>query len=391
MNNKLKAFFHGILPAFLIPLSIGSVYAFSKISDSLTASVGCANSLTLIAFMLSIFFLGMGAAFFGKYVEKNIKFSAFLGMTLFTLGTCLTGLGAHIHNIWLVYLGYGFFNGIAQGILYITPVKCLMMWISKRKGLAGAIPIVAFGLGQSLCVILFKTFSPLYSLPKVFLIFAGIYFMMMLIGALLIKKPISEEKLNEGKVNDFKYSILLKDKFFWRAWTFMFLNIGCGLALIPKMEQILNEANLVPFMISIVLILAGVFNGAGRLVFAMITDYLKKRMNILYAILIISVLITIPAIFYYPFIGVALLIINACYGAGFSTCPSILADHYGMQNISKIHGAVLSAWGIASIFGYVLDLIVISIFGNYFPLLFMISIIYLFTIADVMSMSKIDR
>ena len=157
------------------------------------------------------------------------------------------------------------------------------------------------------------------------------------------------------------------------------------------MEQILNEANVVPYMIGLVLVLAGVFNGAGRLVFAMITDYLKRRMNILYAILLISVAITIPAIIYYPFIGIVLLIINACYGAGFSTCPSILADHYGMTNISKIHGAVLSAWGFASIFGYLLDIFVISVFGNYFPLLFMIAIIYLFTLTDVLSMSKIHK
>ena len=43
--------------------------------------------------------------------------------------------------------------------------------------------------------------------------------------------------------------------------------------------------------------------------------------------------------------------INACYGAGFSVIPGILADYYGMTNISKIHGAVLSAWGVAGLVG----------------------------------------
>ena len=32
-------------------------------------------------------------------------------------------------------------------------------------------------------------------------------------------------------------------------------------------------------------------------------------------------------------------------------CIGILADHYGMTNISKIHGAVLSAWGVAGLVG----------------------------------------
>ena len=55
--------------------------------------------------------------------------------------------------------------------------------------------------------------------------------------------------------------------------------------------------------------------------------------------------------FWPPVIGLALLVINACYGAGFSVIPAILADHYGMTNISKIHGAVLSAWGFAGLAG----------------------------------------
>jgi OFA family oxalate/formate antiporter-like MFS transporter len=52
-----------------------------------------------------------------------------------------------------------------------------------------------------------------------------------------------------------------------------------------------------------------------------------------------------------PLIGLALMVVNVCYGAGFSLIPGILADHYGMTNISKIHGAVLSAWGVAGLVG----------------------------------------
>ena len=64
-------------------------------------------------------------------------------------------------------------------------------------------------------------------------------------------------------------------------------------------------------------------------------------------------------------IGLALLVINACYGAGFSVIPAILADHFGMTNISKIHGAVLSAWGFAGLAGNQAAMAVSKAFGGY--------------------------
>ena len=45
--------------------------------------------------------------------------------------------------------------------------------------------------------------------------------------------------------------------------------------------------------------------------------------------------------------------------------PAILADHYGMPNISKIHGAVLSAWGFAGLAGNQAAMAVSKAFGGY--------------------------
>ncbi|MBR4615112.1 MAG: hypothetical protein IKO55_05850, partial [Kiritimatiellae bacterium] len=52
-------------------------------------------------------------------------------------------------------------------------------------------------------------------------------------------------------------------------------------------------------------------------------------------------------------------------GAGFSVIPAILADYYGMTNISKIHGAVLSAWGFAGLAGNQVAMAVSKAFGGY--------------------------
>ena len=50
-----------------------------------------------------------------------------------------------------------------------------------------------------------------------------------------------------------------------------------------------------------------------------------------------------------------IFVVNAGYGGGFSNVPTLLSDHYGMGNISAIHGLTLSAWAIAGLTGNQLE------------------------------------
>ena len=64
------------------------------------------------AFSLSIFFLGMGAAFFGPIVEKNPGKAGEIAAFLFTTGMAATSIGIHYGFYPLVLLGYGVLNGL---------------------------------------------------------------------------------------------------------------------------------------------------------------------------------------------------------------------------------------------------------------------------------------
>lgn len=64
------------------------------------------------AFSLSIFFLGLGAVFFGRLVEKQPSKAAATAACLFASGTALAGWGAMEGSFWAVLLGYGFLNGL---------------------------------------------------------------------------------------------------------------------------------------------------------------------------------------------------------------------------------------------------------------------------------------
>ena len=381
----MKRFIRAVLPAFLLAVSVGQIYAFTNFSTEIAQYIGETQKNVQFAFSLGIFFLGMGAAFFGKIVEKNIRLSTIIGTTLFLSGLIVTEVGIHMKSLAMIYLGYGFLIGLGTGVIYISPVKTMMLWFPEHKAIAAALPIISFGLGSTLSTILFsgihwgtpgssvavfqlRGFMD-YGITNVFHAYAIFYAVPMVIACFLLKKPkIQVQSFGHGIPSlEFSYLQLLKNRFFWQSWLFMFLNISAGLCLIPLAKQMMSSPDVYGDnvkLITWIVALSGLMNGGGRFLFAGWSDRLAKRINILLIILAISAGIMLAS--YLPvLIGLALLVINACYGAGFSVIPAILADHFGMTNISKIHGAVLSAWGFAGLAGNQAAMAVSKAFGGY--------------------------
>ena len=381
----MKRFIRAVLPAFLLAVSVGQIYAFTNFSTEIAQYIGETQKNVQFAFSLGIFFLGMGAAFFGKIVEKNIRLSTIIGTTLFLSGLLVTEAGIHMKSLAMIYLGYGFLIGLGTGVIYISPVKTMMLWFPEHKAIAAALPIISFGLGSTLSTILFsgihwgtpgssvasfwlKGFME-YGITNVFHAYAIFYAVPMIAACFLLKKPkIQVQSFGHGIPSlEFSYGQLLQNRFFWQAWRFMFLNISAGLCLIPLAKQMMSSPDVYGDnvkLITWIVALSGLMNGGGRFLFAWWSDRLAKRINILLIILAISAGIMLAS-FLPILIGLALLVINACYGAGFSVIPAILADHFGMTNISKIHGAVLSAWGFAGLAGNQAAMAVSKAFGGY--------------------------
>ena len=408
----MRRFFSAVLPAFLLAVSVGQIYAFTNFSDSVASAISTAENpvsraQVQFAFSLGIFFLGMGAAFFGKIVERNIRLSTLIGTILFLSGLAVTQCGVNAKSLTMIYIGYGFLLGTGTGVIYISPVKTMMLWFYEHKAIAAAVPIISFGLGSTLSTVLYNgihlgsaaSFAQFhlrgfesYGIDRVFTVFAAFYSVPMFIAAFLLKKPrLEQTSFGHGIPSlEFRYASLAKDTYFLRAWLFMFLNISCGLCLIPLAKQMMTSP-LVGYsegLITSVIALCGLMNGGGRLIFAWWSDRLAKRIDILLIILAISA--AIMTLSFFPvMIAVALLVINACYGAGFSVIPAILADNYGMTNISKIHGAVLSAWGFAGLAGNQAAILVSDRLGfGYTGVVTMLTALYILNFLNVRTLRK---
>ena len=139
-----------------IHLCIGSVYAWSIYNPSLTrvygvvASAGDDWSLSEVVwvFTVAIVFLGLAAAFAGKWLESvGPRKVGVVAACCWGGGYLVGGVGIMTHQLWLLYLGYGVIGGCGLGLGYVSPVSTLIRWFPDRRGMAAGMAIMGFGGG----------------------------------------------------------------------------------------------------------------------------------------------------------------------------------------------------------------------------------------------------
>ena len=406
LNNK---WIRAALPALLLHCSIGTVYCWSTFKEAIADKIGMSTFAVGWAFSIAIFFLGMSAAFAGRLVEKNIHKSSLIACICFSLGMIGTGLFIQfttgIIALIGIFLCYGVIMGIGLGIGYLTPVKTLMLWFPKQKGLATGISIMGFGLAKAIATPIMEVLQNNVGISKMFYILGAVYFTMMFVGHLLLKKP-------EGWVEDtadkekFKPLQMFKNKTFLGIWLMFFINIHCGLALITYEKQILKVAfagtAILGTMISIIPSVTAAFNALGRIGYSTISDKMKERNTVYKIIFLTSIIVTIIALSTFAISNGAnsiifgiitillLVVVNSGYGGGFSTLPAILSERFGMEKISSIHGLALSAWGIAGLTGNNMSELILSLSNKTYDYI-LIATLVLYVVAMAICIKMVGK
>src|SRR5208282_3223408 len=152
-------------------------------------------------FSMAIAILGLSAAVFGHWVERvGPRKSMFTAALCFGGGFFVSALGVYLHQLWLLYLGYGVLGGCGLGIGYISPVSTLIKWFPDRPGMATGMAIMGFGGGAliaaPLSLLLMEHFKTAASngVFETFVTMGVIYFMFMLIGVYSVRVPAADWK-----------------------------------------------------------------------------------------------------------------------------------------------------------------------------------------------------
>jgi len=117
--------------ALCIHLCIGQAYAFSVFNLPMSKLIGITKSapddwkLTDLGwiFSIAIFVLGFSAAVLGRWVEEGgPRRTMFTAALCFGGGFLVSAFGVSVHQLWIVYLGYGVLGGCGLGLGYLAGV-----------------------------------------------------------------------------------------------------------------------------------------------------------------------------------------------------------------------------------------------------------------------------
>jgi MFS family permease len=368
--------------ALCIHLCIGQVYAFSVFNLPMTKLLGITQSapgdwkLTQLGwiFSIAIFMLGASAAVMGRWVEEGGPRRAMFAAALcFGGGFVVAGLGVSLHNLWVVYLGYGVLGGIGLGLGYISPVSTLIKWFPDRPGMATGLAIMGFGGGafiaSPLSVWLMRYFSndKHVGVAERFIDLGIIYMLFMLVGSAIARMPAPGWQ-PEGYVASAKPRKLITDQHvhvyqalrtpqFWLIWWVLCLNVTAGIGVLGQasaMSQEMFPGRVTPVAAAGFVGLMSPFNMGGRFLWASISDLIGRKSTYMVFFALGTVLAMVPRagqIGSLPLFILCFLVIISMYGGGFASVPAYLKDMFGTRYVGAIHGMLITAWSAAGVFG----------------------------------------
>jgi MFS family permease len=162
---------------------------------------------------------------------------------------------------------------------------------------------------------------------------------------------------------------------FWLLFTVLWMNVSAGIGVIGMASPMLQEVfggKLIGVVgalkdlasdqrAQVATIGAGfaallsLFNIAGRIFWASMSDYLGRKPTYLVffalGIVLYAFAPSAGRIGNVPLFAGIFCVIISMYGGGFATIPAYIADLFGTRFVGAIHGRVLLAWSAAGVLG----------------------------------------
>lgn len=362
----------------LTQLSLGTVYAWSFFQTPITEMAGWSNTQVAWAFSLSIFMLGVMAAWGGAKIDKyGPRKLAITGGVMYALGYIISAYALSSGTLWLLYLAFGVLGGSGLGLAYVTPVATVSKWFTKNQGLATGMVVMGFGLGA---LVMSKLLAPFFlqlssnNLSITFLYIGLTLIVVLPISASFMQLPPTDVKDAETETKQSTVSVgssaskLILSKSFIIIWLMFMINVVAGMIFIsfqsPLLQDILKlqmpandltDASVIASLNAAgatLIAVSSIFNGLGRFFWGAVSDKIG-RVTTFRLLLALQAVIFVALVFVsHPLLfSVFVCIVLLCYGGGFGVIPSLINDSYGAKLMPVLYGAALTAWGVGGIIG----------------------------------------
>jgi OFA family oxalate/formate antiporter-like MFS transporter len=332
--------------------------------------------------------LGFAAFAGGLWMRKSgPKLVAIVAGFFYGAGVFLASFsGGHLY--WL-YFSYGVLGGIGIGLGYIVPVATLVKWFPDKRGMITGIAVAGFGAGALITAPIASRLIVSVGVLKTFAILGIAYFVGVTVPALFMKDPPpgfvplgwkpSAAQTKQRATREYTLGEALGKWQWYVLWAILFLNTSAGISIISQAAPMAQEITHVSALLAAGMVgIISIANGAGRFLWAWLSDAIGRRMVFLSMFLVQAVVFwMMPHVSSFGTFTALAFIVLLCYGGGFGTMPAFAADYFGPANVGSVYGLMLTAWGFAGVLGPTLIARIRQSTGHYSQALQLIAVIVL--------------
>ena len=346
----------------LMQIALGAVYAWSVFRIPLTKSFGWTISEVTLTFTIAIFVLGLAAFGGGLWMRRaGPRTVALTAGALYGLGVFLASLTNG--RLWWLYCSYGLIAGVGLGLGYIVPVATLVKWFPDKRGMITGLAVAGFGAGALITAPIATRLIASVGVMQTFAVLGVAYFVAVTVGALFMRNPPdgyrpdgwtpTVTQRQQRAARSYTLAEAMRCWQWYGLWTLLFLNTTAGIAVISQAAPMFQEiTGITAARAAGVVGIISIANGAGRLLWAWLSDLVGRR-PVFLAMFVLQAIIfwLLPSAHSLTLFAALTVAVLLCYGGGFGTMPAFAADYFGAEHVGSIYGLMLTAWGVAGVLG----------------------------------------
>jgi OFA family oxalate/formate antiporter-like MFS transporter len=366
-----------VVGGLLMNLALGSLYAWSVFVAPLEKEFGWKRADTSQVFTWAVVVFAIAFILAGRLQDKFGPFKVSLvGCILLTVGFLLC---AKTTSLTYLIVCFGVLVGIGNGFGYATPIPVMAKWFPDKRGLAVGLAVAGYGGGSAIFGPLANLWLiPTYGWRTTFAVLGVVFFLMTLVGALLLKNPPvgyrpagwtpAPASKAVATTHEFTPGQTLRTPAFYFMWIAYALGTSAGLMVISQLIPFAKSAGIPGAALPVIgLVIGATGNASGRILSGWMSDAMG-RLNVLRLMIGISA-VAMPLLYLtgsnVAMLYVMVFIVYWCYGTQLSVNASTTSDFWGTKNAGINYGLLFTSWGVAGIIGPRIGGVLFDKYKNY--------------------------
>ncbi len=375
-STHLNRWWH-VVGGMSMNLALGSLYAWSVFVAPLEKEFGWKRSDTSSVFTWAVVVFALTFIVAGRLQDKFGPFWVSLtGGVLVSLGFFLC---SYTHSLTYLIVCFGVIGGLGNGFGYSTPIPVMAKWFPDKRGLAVGLAVGGYGGGSAIFGPLANLkLIPAYGVHTTFQILGGIFLVMTVFGAFLLRNPPAGYRppgwtpapasKSAATTYEFSPGETLRTPAFYLMWVAYALGCSAGLMVISQLVPFGKSVGIPSAsLITMSLVVAAIGNASGRILSGWMSDALG-RLNVLRLMIAVS-MIAMPILYQVgsnvTLLYIVVFIVYWCYGTQLSVNGATASDFWGTKNAGINYGMLFTAWGVAGIIGPRIGGVLFDKYKNY--------------------------